>query len=192
LTLTQQKEIVLPLNKEEVEVLYAGEKVYLTGKIYTARDALHKMFFELLQKNKPLPVNLEGQVIYYAGPTPARPGEVVGSIGPTSSYRMDPYTPLILSKTGLKGMIGKGQRREDIKKALQNNQAVYFAAVGGAGALLAQHVERCELLAFDELGPEALYALEVKNFPVIVVNDIYGNDLYEEGPKKYRKYETIW
>lgn len=187
-----KKEIFLPLNTEIVENLSAGEKVYLNGKIYTARDALHKIFFRLLQDNMPLPVNLEGEVIYYAGPTPTRPGEIVGSIGPTTSYRMDPYTPLILSKTGLKGMIGKGQRGADVKRAIQENKAVYFAAVGGAGALLAQHVVKCELYSYAELGPEALYVLEVEKFPVIVAVDIYGHDLYEEGPKKYKKVETMW
>lgn len=174
-----------PLSEGDVRMLRAGDRVYLTGPIYTARDMAHKRLVEMMEGETALPLDLRGAVIYYVGPTPARPGRVIGSAGPTTSGRMDPYTPAILS-CGVRGLIGKGRRSPEVKEALARYGAVYFAAIGGAGALLARHIKRAEPVLFEELGPEAVYLLEVEEFPVVVVNDIYGNDLYEEGVAAYR------
>lgn len=178
--------ITTPLTEEVVASLQAGDRVLLSGVIYTARDAAHKRLVELIDKGEPLPIDIQGQVIYYVGPTPAKPGEVIGSAGPTTSGRMDVYTPK-LTALGLKGMIGKGSRNEAVKEALKRDKAVYFAATGGAGALLAQRIVSARVVVYEDLGPEAIHELEVKDFPVVVINDIYGGDLYVEGRKKYER-----
>lgn len=157
--------------------LRAGDRVLLSGVIYTARDAAHKRLYDLLQAGEELPVDLRGQVIYFVGPTPARPGQVIGSAGPTTSGRMDAYTPALIAY-GLRGMIGKGRRSPEVLKAIQEHGAVYFGATGGAGALLAKRIVKAEVVAYPDLGPEAIHRLEVKDFPVIVVNDAHGGDLY--------------
>jgi fumarate hydratase subunit beta len=175
-----------PLSDPEVEKLRAGDQVLISGIIYTGRDAAHKRLFDLLKEGKDLPFDIQGQIIYYVGPTPAKPGQAFGSAGPTTSYRMDAYSPTLMER-GLKGMIGKGMRSDTVKEAMKKYKAVYFAATGGAGALLAKRVKKAEVVAYEDLGPEAIRRLEVENLPVIVVNDIYGNDLYIEGAKRYRK-----
>ncbi len=175
-----------PLTNEDVEKLKAGDIVYLTGTIYTARDAAHKRLVDLINEGKELPFDLKGAVIYYVGPTPPKPGEVIGSAGPTTSYRMDPYAPILIEK-GLKGMIGKGKRNEAVKEACKKHKAVYFGAVGGAAALIAKAIKKAEVIAYPELGPEAVRKLEVEDFPVVVVNDVYGNDLYEMGRKEWEE-----
>ena len=178
------KHLTTPLNDEDVRGLKAGDSVLLSGVIYTARDAAHKKMAELLEQGEALPLDLKGQVIYYVGPTPASPGRVIGSAGPTTSGRMDLYTPLMLEQ-GMKACIGKGMRSAAVKAALKKYQALYLAAVGGAGALLSRRVVKSEVVAYPELGAEAIHRLEVKDFPATVINDIYGNDLYEEGIKAY-------
>ncbi len=175
-----------PLTDADVEKLKAGDKVLLNGVIYTGRDAAHKRLFDLLQEGKPLPLDLKGQVIYYVGPAPAKPGQVIGSAGPTTSGRMDTYSPKLM-EAGLKGMIGKGMRKKEVVEAMKRYKAVYFAATGGAGALLAKAIKKAEIIAYEDLGPEAISRLEVEDFPVIVVNDIYGNDLYQQGMAKYAR-----
>ena len=166
-----------PLSQEDVLQLRAGDAVLLTGTIYTARDAAHKKFLETLDSGGELPFPLEGAVIYYVGPTPAPPGRVIGSAGPTTSYRMDSFAPR-LHGLGVKATIGKGKRNQEVKDALQEYKAVYLGATGGAGALLSKRIKRCEVIAFQELGPEAVRMLEVEDFPTLVVNDAYGNELY--------------
>lgn len=178
--------LTTPLSDEDMEKLKIGDKVLLNGIIYTARDAAHKRLVEALKKGETLPFNPEGQVIYYVGPAPARPGKVIGPAGPTTSYRMDPYA-ISLMKAGVKGMIGKGFRSQKVREAMRKYQAVYFAAIGGAAALLSEHIKKAEVIAYGELGTEAIRRLEVEDFPVIVVNDLKGGDLYEEGVKKYRR-----
>lgn len=181
-----------PLTDEVIQKLSAGDKVTLSGVIYTARDAAHKRIYDDLisarKENRPprLPWPLEGSVVYYVGPAPARPGEVIGSAGPTTSYRMDTYSPLLM-ENGLKGMIGKGKRSGEVIDAIKKYHVVYFAAVGGAAVLLSQHIKKADLIAYDDLGPEAVRRLEVVNFPLIVINDIKGNDLYEMGVKNYAR-----
>ena len=169
-----------PLSDADVEKLKAGDKVLLNGVIYTGRDAAHKRLFDLLMEGKPLPVDLKGQVIYYVGPAPAKPGQAIGSAGPTTSGRMDAYSPKLI-EIGLKGMIGKGMRKKEVVEAMKKYKAVYFAATGGAGALLAKAIKKAQVVAYEDLGPEAINRLEVEDFPVIVVNDTKGNDLYEAG-----------
>ncbi len=176
-----EKHINLPLTNEIIKDLKAGDYVYLTGIVYTARDAAHKKMDETLDNKESLPINIEGNVIYYMGPSPAREGRPIGSAGPTTSTRMDKYAPRLLD-LGLKAMIGKGKRRQEVKDAIVRNGAVYFAAVGGAGALLSQCIKESEVVAYDELGTEAIRKLKVEKFPVIVVIDSTGDDLYE---KKY-------
>lgn len=171
--------LTTPLNTDKIERLKIGNLVYITGTIYTARDAAHKKLSDLIKKGKKIPIPLSGQVIYYTGPTPAKPGKIIGSAGPTSSYRMDPYTPLLLSK-GIKAVIGKGPRSEKVIEALKKYKAVYLAAIGGAGALTSKYIESCKLIAYPKLGPEAIYCLKVKDFPAIVINDICGRDLYKK------------
>ncbi len=175
-----------PLSDKDVERLHSGDKVLITGFIYTARDAAHKRLIELIDKGQELPFDIKGQVIYYVGPTPPKPGKPIGSAGPTTSYRMDNYTVKLLEK-GLKATIGKGNRTPPVIEAMKKYKAVYFAAVGGAGALIARTIKRAEVIAYEDLGAEAIRRLYVKDFPAVVVNDIYGNDLYEIGVKKYKK-----
>jgi fumarate hydratase subunit beta len=178
--------IIPPLTDQVVESLHVGDRVLITGTIYTARDAAHKRLVELIDRGEPLPIELKGQIIYFVGPTPARPGEVIGSAGPTTSGRMDAYSPRLLD-LGLKGMIGKGLRNQAVRDALKRNKAVYLGATGGAGALLAQRIVSAKVVAYEELGPEAIRELEVLDFPVVVVNDMYGGDLYVEGRKKFER-----
>ena len=180
------KKLTTPLTEEAVMDLKAGDNVLITGTIYSARDAAHKKLVELLEKGEELPLDLQGQIIYYVGPAPAKPGQVIGSAGPTTSGRMDAYTPAILAQ-GAKGLVGKGSRSQAVKDALKKYQAVYFASVGGAAALTAKTIKKSDLVAYEELGAEAIRRLEVEDFPVTVINDAYGNDLYEEGAKKYAR-----
>ncbi|MBE3588996.1 MAG: Fe-S-containing hydro-lyase [Thermoanaerobacteraceae bacterium] len=179
-----QIKLTTPLTDEVVENLRIGQRVLLNGMIYTGRDAAHKKLVELLDRGEELPIPLKGQVIYYVGPSPAKPGRVIGSAGPTTSGRMDAYAPRLIA-LGLKGMIGKGKRSPEVIKAMKQYRAVYFGAVGGAAALIARSIKSCRVVAYPELGPEAIHELVVENFPVIVVNDILGGDLYEEGVKIY-------
>ncbi|MBR4085848.1 MAG: Fe-S-containing hydro-lyase [Lachnospiraceae bacterium] len=176
----------VPFSTEEVRQLKAGDYVYLTGTIYTARDAAHKRMYEALKEEKDLPLDMVDKVIYYMGPSPAREGRAIGSAGPTTSSRMDKYAPSLLD-LGLRGMIGKGKRSQEVKEAIIRNKAVYFAAVGGAGALLSRSIVNSEVIAYNDLGTEAIRKLEVRDFPVIVVVDSQGNDLYETAVAKYRK-----
>jgi fumarate hydratase subunit beta len=174
------------LSDKDVERLKTGDRVLITGVIYTGRDAAHKRLFDLVREGKSLPFDIQGQIIYFVGPTPAKPGHVVGSAGPTTSYRMDAYSPTLIEK-GLKGMIGKGMRSDAVKEAMKKFKAIYFAATGGAGALLAKRVKKAEVVAYEDLGPEAIRRLEVEDLPVIVINDVRGNDLYIEGEKQYKE-----
>lgn len=178
-----EKHIKTPLDSSIINSLKAGDYIYLTGTIYTARDAAHKRMEETLDKGQPLPLDIENNIIYYMGPSPARKGRPIGSAGPTTASRMDKYTPRLLD-LGLKGMIGKGKRSPAITEAIVKNGAVYFAAVGGAGALLSQRIKKAEVIAYEDLGAEAIHRLEVENFPVIVVIDSQGNNCYEEVGKK--------
>lgn len=173
-----------PLRESDVTSLKIGDRVLLNGVVYTARDAAHKRLVELLDRGEPLPFPLEGQVIYYVGPSPAAPGRPVGAAGPTTSYRMDAYAPALI-RHGLRGMIGKGARNDAVKEAMRQHKAVYFAAIGGAGALMARSIVSAEVIAYPELGPEAVRRLKVRDFPVIVANDVHGGDLYEEGVRLY-------
>lgn len=181
-----ERNMNVPFTKEEAKKLRAGDYVYLTGTIYTARDAAHKRMDEALNRKEALPVDLTGQVIYYMGPSPAREGRPIGSAGPTTASRMDKYTPRLLD-LGLGAMIGKGKRSREVMEALVRNESVYFAAVGGAGALLSKCIKKAEVVAYDDLGTEAVRRLEVEDFPVIVVIDCEGNNLYETAVKEYRK-----
>lgn len=180
------KYITTPLKEEEIKNLKAGDYVYITGTIYTARDAAHKRMYERLERKETLPIELENNIIYYMGPSPAREGQIIGSAGPTTSSRMDKYTPELI-RLGLKGMIGKGKRSEQVKEAIIKNKAVYFAAIGGAGALLSKCIISSKVIAYEDLGTEAIRKLEVKNFPVIVVIDTEGNNLYETAVKEYKR-----
>ena len=184
--MSQPIRLKTPLSDPEVEKLKAGDKVFLNGVIYTGRDAAHKRLFDLLEEGKPLPIDLKGQVIYYVGPAPAKPGQAIGSAGPTTSGRMDAYSPKLM-EIGLKGMIGKGMRKKEVVEAMKKYKAVYFAATGGAGALLAKAIKKAQVVAYEDLGPEAITRLEVEDFPVIVVNDTQGNDLYQQGMAQYAR-----
>ncbi len=175
-----------PLTKDKVKGLKAGDEVSLSGIIYTGRDAAHKRLFQLLDENKELPFEIKDQTIFYVGPTPAKEGQVFGSGGPTTSGRMDAYSPRLI-KLGLRSMIGKGYRSEEVKQAIKENDGVYFGAIGGAGAMMSSCIEECEVIAFEDLGPEAIRRLKVKNMPLVVVIDSLGNDLYEIGRKNYLK-----
>lgn len=175
-----------PLNESDIMQLHAGDSVLLSGVIYTGRDAAHKRLYELLRKGEQLPIDLRGQVIYYVGPAPAKPGQVIGSAGPTTSGRMDAYAPALIEH-GLKGMIGKGVRSREVLDAIKRHGAVYFGATGGAGALLARCIKKAEVVAYEDLGPEAVYRLEVEDFPVVVINDAHGGDLYAQGRQKYAR-----
>ena len=180
------KYINVPLSNEDAKALRSGDYVYLTGTIYTARDAAHKRMYEALEKGEKLPIDMMNNVIYYMGPSPAREGRAIGSAGPTTASRMDKYAPRLLD-LGLKGMIGKGRRSDEVKDAIVRNGAVYFAAVGGAGALLSRSIVDSEVIAYDDLGTEAIRKLTVKNFPVIVVIDAEGNNLYETAILEYNR-----
>lgn len=175
-----------PLTEEEILSLRAGDRVLLSGFVYGARDAAHRRMVEALSKGEELPVDLSGQVIYFVGPTPSPEGRPVGSAGPTTASRMDPYT-LELLKVGLKGTIGKGKRAKEVREALKRHKAVYFGAVGGLGALLSKHIRSAKVVAYEDLGPEALWLLEFEDFPCFVVNDAFGGDLYEEAKRRWRK-----
>ena len=176
--------IKTPLSREQARQLKAGDSCLISGVIYTARDAAHKRLCELAEQGKPLPVDMKDAVIYYVGPTPARPGQAIGSAGPTTSYRMDAYSPLLIS-LGETGMIGKGKRGPEVVAAMKEHGAVYFGAIGGCGALLSQCVKKAEIVAYEDLGAEAIRRLEVEDFPVIVVIDSQGNNLYETGRQAY-------
>jgi fumarate hydratase subunit beta len=179
------KRIQTPLENHVITELKSGEKVFLSGFIYTARDMAHKRFIDALEKDEPLPFEVEKQVIYYCGPTPTPPGKAIGACGPTTSSRMDIYTPKLLS-LGLKGMIGKGKRSQAVRDAIIKYKTVYFGATGGAGALLSKSVVSSEVIAYEDLGPEAVMRLEVMDMPLFVINDIYGNDLYDAGILQYK------
>jgi fumarate hydratase subunit beta len=179
------KKVTTPLTDDKVKDLQVGDRVSITGVMYTARDAAHKRLVQMHKDGEKLPFELQGQIIYYVGPCPAKPGHALGPCGPTTSFRMDAYTPAVL-ELGLKGMIGKGQRAKDVKDSMIKNKAVYFASIGGAAAVIARSVKTAEVVAFDDLGPEAIYKLEVEDFPCIVVTDAQGADLYDIGVQQYR------
>jgi len=179
------REIESPLSPEVVSQLRAGDQVLLSGIIFSARDAAHRRLVEALEKGLPLPINIVGQTIYYMGPSPAPPGQVIGAAGPTTSGRMDIYTPHLLD-AGLRATIGKGGRSKEVKEAMVRCRAVYFAALGGAGALISKTIKEAEIIAYDDLGPEAIRRLRVERLPLIVINDVFGGDLYESGKAKYR------
>ena len=181
-----EHKITTPVSDEVIAQLKSGDRLFITGYLYTGRDSAHKKLIELIEQGKELPIDIKGQFIYYVGPTPARPGKAIGAAGPTTSYRMDSYAP-ILYKLGLKGSIGKGSRNEEVKDALKKYRGIYAAAVGGAGALISQSIEEAEVIAYPELGPEAIRRIKVKDFPCIVINDMYGGDLYQEGKKQFHK-----
>lgn len=183
-----EKRFFTPLTDQVIEELRAGDKVLLNGYIYTARDAAHKRMVEAISKGEMPPFDMKGQVIYYVGPTPPKPGQVVGSAGPTTAIRMDKYVEPLL-KLGLKGMIGKGYRSPQVKELLKEYKAVYFAAVGGVAVLLTKSIKSSEIIAYEDLGTEAIRKLYVEDFPVIVANDIYGTDVFEEGRKKFARIE---
>jgi len=182
----EEIKITSPLNEETIIQLKAGDFVNINGYIYTGRDAAHKRLIEFIKKRQGLPLDIKGQIIYYVGPAPAKPGYACGSAGPTTSYRMDPYTPTLL-ELGLKGMIGKGLRSKKVIRSIKKNKAVYFGAVGGAAALIARSIKKLEVVAYEDLGAEAIYRFYIENFPAIVVIDSFGNNLYEIEPPKYRK-----
>ena len=179
-------ELTTPLTDDMIEDLHAGDKVSITGVIYVGRDAAHKRLVAALDAGEALPFEPQGQIIYYMGPAPAKPGDPIGSAGPTTSYRMDPYAPRMMA-VGLKGMIGKGNRSMPVREAMQVHKAIYMAAIGGAGALIAKSIKQAVVVAYDDLGAEALRRLEVEDFPAIVVNDIYGGDAYEDGLRQYSR-----
>ena len=180
------KRVKLPLTEKTLAELRSGDNVLLSGILYVARDAAHKRMAESLERCKSLPFDIKGQTLYYMGPSPAPPGRPIGSAGPTTSTRLDTYTPRLLA-AGLRGMIGKGVRSAEVKEAIKKHKAVYLAAVGGAGALISRSIIKSEVIAYADLGPEAILRIEVKDFPATVINDIYGGDLYIEGKAKYRK-----
>lgn len=178
--------LTLPLDEKTARSLRAGDAVSLSGAIYTGRDAAHKRLIELIDKGEPLPIPLDGETIYYVGPAPASPGHAVGSAGPTTSYRMDPYTPKLLA-LGLRGMIGKGLRGPAVVEAMKEHGAVYFGAVGGSAVLISRSIIKSEVVAYEDLGPEAIHRFHIKDFPAVVAIDAQGNNLYEQGPLLYRK-----
>lgn len=178
--------LTTPLTNETIGQLHAGDKVSITGIIFVGRDAAHKRLVAALDAGQPLPFDPQGQIIYYMGPSPAKPGKPIGAAGPTTSGRMDPYAPRMM-EAGLKGMVGKGNRSLLVRQAMQEHKAVYFGAIGGAGALIAKSIKDAEIVAYEDLGAEALRRLRVEDFPAIVVNDIYGGDAYEEGLKQYSR-----
>ena len=178
--------ISTPLSDGDVGKLKIGDEVLISGVIYTGRDAAHKRLLDLIKEGKEVPFEISGQIIYFVGPTPPKPGQVIGSAGPTTSYRMDAYSPYLIAK-GLKGMSGKGPRSEEVVDAMKEYKCVYFAAIGGAGALLAKSIKKAEVIAYEDLGPEAIRRLEVEDFPAIVAQDTHGNNLYVEGMNRYRR-----
>jgi len=180
------KDLTTPLSDADVASLKAGDRVRITGVMYTARDAAHGRLLPLIEKGEPLPFDVKGAIIYYTGPTPAQPGDVVGAIGPTTASRMDKFTPALL-QLGLKGTMGKGYRGQPVKDALRRYTGVYFGAIGGAGAVLSRHVKKLEIVAYADLGTEAIRRLEVEDFPAIVINDCHGGDLYEDGRKAFAR-----
>ena len=180
------KDVRTPLSDADVASLKAGERVRISGVIYTARDAAHGRLFPLLEKGEKLPIDVTGSIIYYTGPTPPRPGDAIGSIGPTTASRMDKFTPALL-KAGLKGTIGKGYRGQPVKDALKQFKGVYFGSIGGAGAVLSQFIKKAEVVAYEDLGTEAIRRLEVEGFPAIVLYDCHGGDLYQDGQKEYAR-----
>ncbi|WP_057773785.1 Fe-S-containing hydro-lyase [Cytobacillus dafuensis] len=184
--MSEIKKLTTPLTEEQIKGLKAGDQVSITGVIYTARDAAHKIMVDAIAQGEDLPVNLENQVIYYAGPTPAKPGKVIGSCGPTTSGRMDAYSKAMIEQ-GLKGMIGKGPRSKEVIEAMKEYGVVYFAAIGGAAALIADSVKEAEVIAFPELGPEAIRRLKVEDYPCIVAIDSEGNNLYEIGVQQFKE-----
>ena len=183
------KDLSTPLTDADIDALRAGDRVRITGVIYTARDAAHGRLAPLIEKGETLPIDVKGAIIYYTGPSPARPGDVVGSIGPTTASRMDTFTPPLL-KLGLKGTIGKGYRGDAVKDALRQYKAVYFGSIGGAGAVLSRFVRKLEVVAYEDLGTEAIRRLEVESFPAIVLNDAHGGDLYQDGQKVYAREDA--
>ena len=182
--------IETPLNQNTLKQLKAGDSCLISGVIYTARDAAHKRLCKLIEEGKELPFDIKDAVIYFTGPTPAKPGQIIGSSGPTTSYRMDAYSPALIEK-GLTGMIGKGKRGQEVITAMKKYGAVYFGAIGGCGALLGKCVKKAEIVAYDDLGTEAIRRLEVENFPVIVIVDSQGNNLYETGRKNYLEQNKL-
>ncbi|AEB09524.1 Fe-S-containing hydro-lyase [Desulfobacca acetoxidans] len=180
------RRLTTPLSDQDVEALEIGDNVLVNGVIYTARDAAHKRLIDLLEAGQPLPVDLRGQVMFYVGPSPARPGRVIGAAGPTTSYRMDPYAPQLL-RLGLKAMIGKGRRSQEVIDAMVACKAVYLGAIGGAGALISQSIKAAEIVAYEDLGPEAIRRLVVEDLPTIVINDCQGNDFYDVSLKRYAR-----
>jgi fumarate hydratase subunit beta len=178
--------ITSPIKTEVLEKLTAGTPVLISGVVYTARDAAHQRLTQALEKGDKLPFDLKGQTLYYMGPSPAKPGQVIGAAGPTTSSRMDRYTPRLIA-AGVRAMMGKGSRSPEVKEAIKKHKAVYFATIGGAGALLAKSIKKAEVIAYEDLGAEAVLRLDVENFPAIVANDIYGGDLFEQGKAKYQK-----
>lgn len=183
--MTTIKQLTTPLTFDQVKDLKAGDQVSITGVIYSARDAAHKNMVDALNENLPMPIDVKDQVIYYAGPSPAKPGKAIGSCGPTTSGRMDAYSPTMMEQ-GLRGMIGKGPRSKEVIESMKKHGAVYFAAIGGAAALIADTIKKVDIVAYEDLGPEAIRRMEVVNYPCIVAVDCEGNDLYEIGVKKYR------
>ena len=180
------KDVTTPLSDADVESLRAGDRVRLTGVIYTARDAAHGRLLPLIEQGAQLPIDVKGAIIYYTGPTPAQPGDVVGAIGPTTASRMDKFTPALL-KLGVKGTMGKGYRGQAVKDALKEHRGVYLGAIGGAGAVLSRHIKKLEIVAYEDLGTEAIRRLEVDGFPAIVLNDCHGGDLYQDGQKQFAR-----
>jgi fumarate hydratase subunit beta len=180
----ERKRVQLPLTAEAVADLKAGDRVFLSGPMLTGRDAAHKRLVDLVDKGESLPIDIEGQTIYFVGPSPAKPDQVIGSCGPTTSYRMDPYSPKLIA-LGLRGMVGKGERGPEVVEAMKEHGAVYFAAVGGAAALIARSVKTTEIIAYEELGPEAIRLMEVEDFPAVVAQDAHGGNLYREGVAQY-------
>jgi fumarate hydratase subunit beta len=180
------KEITTPLSDADVELLKAGDRVRISGVIYTARDAAHARLFPLLEKGEKLPIDVKGTIIYYTGPTPPRPGDAIGSVGPTTASRMDKFTPALL-EAGLKGTIGKGYRGQPVKDALKRHKGAYFGSIGGAGAVLSQFIKKAEVVAYEDLGTEAIRRLTVEGFPAIVLYDCHGGDLYQDGQKAYAR-----
>jgi len=183
------KEVRPPLSDADVESLKAGDRVRISGVVYTARDAAHARLLPLIEKGERLPIDVKGQIIYYTGPSPARPGTVIGSVGPTTASRMDKFTPALLA-LGLKGTIGKGYRGQAVKDALRQHKGVYFGSIGGAGAVLSEFVKKSEVVAYEDLGTEAIRRLEVEGFPAIVLYDCHGGDLYQDGQKTYAREDA--
>jgi fumarate hydratase subunit beta len=183
------KDVTTPLSDADIESLKTGDRVRITGVVYTARDAAHGRLWPLIQEGRPLPIDVRGQIIYYTGPSPARPGDVIGSVGPTTASRMDTFTPALI-KLGLKATMGKGARSQPVKDAFKQHKGVYFGAIGGAGAVLSRFVKRVDIVAYEDLGTEAIRRLEIESFPAIVVNDCHGGDLYQDGIKAYAREEN--